>query len=101
MSSVLMFLPSLRTTWPMSLPSLPRIGDDARDGAGGGHGRAAEVDLRLGIAHAALEVAVRGGERHLVVAQGALVDPEAGAAAGVHDDGACLHENMEIARIQG
>jgi hypothetical protein len=47
-------------------------------------------DLRLRVPHPPLEVPVRGGDGDLVVAEGPLVDAEARAAAGVHDDGARL-----------
>ena len=73
---------------------------DAGERRGGGHRGRAEVDLGVRVAHAALEVAVGGGERHLAVAERALVDAEAGAAAGVHDHGARPHQVEDVALVE-
>src|SRR5664279_2987874 len=100
MSSVLMSFSSLRMTLAMS-GSFPGIGDDASYGRGRRHHGAAEVDEARGIAHAALEVAVGGAEGRLAVPQRALVDAQAGPAAGVHDHRAGLHEVVDVALVQG
>src|SRR5512138_2550550 len=99
MTSVETSSPTTNATLPMSVP-LPRVGDDARDGRGGRDGGGGEVDLRLRVPHPPLEVPVRRGDRDLAVAERPLVDAEARAAAGVHDDGARLHEVGDEALLE-
>src|SRR5450756_2724502 len=73
------------------------IGDLAGHGRGGRSGRRAQIDGRLGVAHAPVEVAVGGAEADLAVGEDALVDADAGAAAGVGDHGAGVPEHVEQA----
>src|SRR5574340_993177 len=99
MTSVETSSPTTNATLPISAP-LPRVGQDARDGRGGRDGGRAEVDLRLRVPHPPLEVPVRRGDGALAVAERPLVDAEARAAAGVHDDGARLHEVGDVAAVE-
>src|SRR3990170_3167491 len=96
MSSVLMSLPSFRTTVPMSASSRARIGDHAGDGAGRRDGRAAQVDLGPRVAHAALEVAVGGSKRHLLIPESPLVDAQTGTTARIHHHGTGFHEFLQV-----
>src|SRR6266496_1377909 len=64
------------------LQHLARVADDASDGAGRRDGWVREIDLRLRVAHAAREVAVRGAEADLALAEHAHVAPKARTAGG-------------------
>src|SRR5512133_1713399 len=102
MSSVLMSFPRAMMTLAtmnscLAALVVPGIGDDAGDGRRGGDGRAAQVDLRLGVPHAALEVPVRRAEGGFVVAERPFMHAEAGAASRVHHHRACRHEVLHVA----
>ena len=45
-----------------------RRANKSRESAGGHDGRRAQIDLRIGIAHAAFEVSVRGADRDFAFA---------------------------------
>src|SRR5450756_3087565 len=76
------------------------IGDLAGHGRGGRGGRRAQIDGRLGVAHAPVEVAVGGAEADLAVGEDALVDAHAGAAAGVGDHGAGVPEPVSYTHLR-
>ena len=84
-----------------SPPSGSRVGDDAGQRGRRRHRRRAEVDFGFRVAHPPLEVAVRGGQRDLAVAERALVDAEAAAAARIHDDRARFHKVGQDAELEG
>src|SRR5574344_300625 len=99
-TSVSTLSPYLKTVpWTFMVDSLDfaGIGDLAGDGAGGGDGGRGEVDFaRLG-AHAADEVAVRGGDAAFAGGEDAHVAAEARAAGRRGDDAAGFGEGLQVA----
>src|SRR5690554_3328586 len=73
---------------------LGRIHDMPGHGGGRHHGGRAQVDVRVGVAHAAAEVAVGAGDDRLVVAGHALVGADAGSAAAGDEAGAGVREGL-------
>ena len=78
---------------------LARIGDLALDDRGGHRGRAAQVDERVAVAHAALEVAVGRRDDVLAVARHAVVRAHARSAARGDERRAGLDERLDVAGL--
>src|SRR5512137_2583345 len=79
-----------------SLPRRDHVGrgDVAGDRRGGGHVRVGQVDLALGVPHAADEVAVRRRHGALAGGEHAHVTAETGAAGRRAEGGAGLDERL-------
>src|SRR5574341_468566 len=100
MTSVETSSPRVAITWTTLLRHLSGVTDDPGECRGRSHLGRAEVNLRVRVAHAALEVPVGGRERHLAVAEGTLVDAEARPAARIHDHGTRLHQVEHVAPVE-
>jgi len=66
-----------------------------------GRGYGGQVDQSIGIAHAALEVAVGGGDAGFAVAQHALVQSQAGRTAGREYQSPGLDDGVGVAGLVG
>src|SRR5690242_4056513 len=73
------------------------VGNYTSEGRGGSHRRRAQVHIRFRVAHAALEIAIGGGQGNLPIAEGSLMHAQAGPASGVHHDSASVHERSDVA----
>src|SRR5699024_7363676 len=71
-----------------------RVGDEAGQGAGGGGGRAGQVDLALHMAHPAHKFAVGGGHAPLALGQDAHIAAQAGPAGGGGYDAARVDKGL-------
>jgi hypothetical protein len=80
--------------------SLSGIRDDPGYCTRSGDGGRTQINLCVGISHPSLEITVRGGEGDIPVSERTLMDSEATAAAGIHDDCAGVDQISKSAAFQ-